>query len=93
MSDGSSSSGGIGVLGLLGLLFVALKLGGVIDWSWWYVTMPFWGGIALFLAMLTIVGFISLVTIMVASAVAWFQTRKMAKLNFEENKWLQSGKK
>lgn len=47
MSDNNSSSSGIGVLGLLGVLFVGLKLGGVIDWSWWYVTMPFWGGIAL----------------------------------------------
>ena len=47
MSQGSSSSGGIGIIGLLGVLFVGLKLGGVIDWSWWYVTMPFWGGLAI----------------------------------------------
>lgn len=25
----------------LGLLFVGLKLIGIIDWSWWYVTLPF----------------------------------------------------
>ena len=48
-SSSSSSSGGIGVLGLLGVVFVTLKLTNVIDWSWWYVTMPFWGGIALVL--------------------------------------------
>ena len=42
-----NSSGGIGVLGLLGVVFVTLKLTSVIDWSWWYVTLPFWGGIAL----------------------------------------------
>lgn len=48
MSD-SSSSGGIGVLGLLGVLFVGLKLTGYIDWSWWLVTLPFWGGLALVL--------------------------------------------
>lgn len=47
MSDSSSSSSGIGVLGLLGVVFVTLKLTDVINWSWWYVTMPFWGGIAL----------------------------------------------
>ena len=41
--------GGIGVLGLLGVVFVTLKLTGVIDWSWWLVTLPFWGGLALFL--------------------------------------------
>ena len=47
MSEKSSSSGGIGVFGLLGVAFVVLKLTGVIDWSWWWVTLPFWGGIAL----------------------------------------------
>lgn len=45
----SSSSSGIGVWGLLGVLFVALKLTGFIDWSWWWVTAPFWGGFALVL--------------------------------------------
>ena len=43
----SSSSSSIGVLGLLGVVFITLKLTGVIDWSWWWVTCPFWGGIAL----------------------------------------------
>jgi len=48
MSKGSSSSSsGIGVVGLLGVAFVVLKLTGVIDWSWWWVTLPFWGGFAL----------------------------------------------
>jgi len=42
-----SKSSGIGVLGLLGVAFVVLKLTGVINWSWWWVTVPFWGGLAL----------------------------------------------
>ena len=29
-------------LELLGVLFIGLKLGDVIDWSWWWVTSPFW---------------------------------------------------
>lgn len=49
MSTETSSSGSIGILGLLGILFVGLKLTGYIDWSWWYVTMPFWGVFALLL--------------------------------------------
>lgn len=49
MSEKTSNSGGIGVLGLLGVLFVALKLTGFIDWSWWWVTLPFWGVMALVL--------------------------------------------
>ena len=40
-------SSGIGVFGLLGVAFVVLKLTNYIDWSWWYVTLPFWGGIVL----------------------------------------------
>jgi hypothetical protein len=43
MSEKSSRSGGVGLLGLLGVVFVTLKLCGVIDWSWWWVTAPFWG--------------------------------------------------
>lgn len=41
-SNSSNSSGGVGVLGLLGVAFVVLKLTGYIDWSWWWVTAPFW---------------------------------------------------
>jgi len=54
MSKESSSSGGIGVFGLLGVAFVVLKLTGYIDWSWWYVTLPFWGGAAFVLGVLLI---------------------------------------
>jgi hypothetical protein len=43
-----SSSGG-GVVGLLGVVFVVLKLTHVIEWSWFWVTLPFWGGLAIFL--------------------------------------------
>lgn len=53
-NSSSSSSGGIGVLGLLGVVFVTLKLLDVIDWSWWWVTLPFWGGLALVAAIFLI---------------------------------------
>lgn len=48
-SSSSSSSGGIGFSGLLAILFIGLKLGHVIDWSWWWVLSPLWisAGIAL----------------------------------------------
>jgi hypothetical protein len=66
MSDKSStSSGGIGLLGLLGVAFVVLKLCHVINWSWWWVTAPFWGGVALVLVIavgaLAILGLTALV--------------------------------
>jgi len=47
MAESNSSSGGSMILGLLGIAFIVLKLCGVINWSWWWVTAPFWGGIAL----------------------------------------------
>jgi hypothetical protein len=41
-------SGGVSTLGVIGIVFVILKLCKLITWSWWWVTIPFWGGIALF---------------------------------------------
>lgn len=57
MADTSSASGGIGFFSLLGLLFIGLKLGGVIDWSWWWVLSPFWLPPVLFLGLFAI-GFV-----------------------------------
>lgn len=42
MNNSSTDLSGF-ILGLLGVLFVGLKLTGFIDWSWWWVTAPFWG--------------------------------------------------
>lgn len=36
------SCGGVGFLGLLTIVFITLKLCNVINWSWWWVTMPLW---------------------------------------------------
>lgn len=33
----------------LGIIFVVLKLVGVINWSWAWVTCPFWIGLAFWL--------------------------------------------
>lgn len=49
MSESESSSGGIGFTGLLALLFIGLKLGGVIAWSWWWVLSPLWIGVVIWL--------------------------------------------
>lgn len=43
------SSSGIGFFGLLGIVFIVLKLCGVITWSWWWVLSPIWGSVALFI--------------------------------------------
>lgn len=41
-TSSSASSGGIGFTGLLAILFIALKLTGVISWSWLWVLSPLW---------------------------------------------------
>lgn len=38
---------GMGFLDALFLVFLVLKLTKVIDWSWWWVTAPLWGQVAL----------------------------------------------
>lgn len=48
---------GVSFLGLLFIAFLVLKLCGVINWSWWWVTAPLWGGFALVVAIL-LIGFV-----------------------------------
>ena len=53
----------IGALDILAVLFIALKLIGVIDWSWEYITTLFWGGIVL---SLVVVGIAILITFIIS---------------------------
>lgn len=59
-NNSSSSSGGVGFFGLMFLIFMTLKLTGFIDWSWWWVTAPLWGGFALIFLFVVIVAFIKM---------------------------------
>lgn len=34
---------GLDFFELLSIVFIALKLTGFIDWSWWWVLAPLWG--------------------------------------------------
>lgn len=55
MSENEGNSTGIGssgmFVGMLSTLFIGLKLGDIIDWSWWWVLSPIWisGVIVVFL--------------------------------------------
>ena len=46
------------------LMFVYLKLSRTIDWSWWWVTAPFWIPLALWLT----------VTLCQAIYIGWFES-------------------
>lgn len=46
----AAGGGGIGLLGMVFVVFLVLKLaevGQVAHWSWWWVTAPLWGPLAL----------------------------------------------
>lgn len=50
-----SSSKGMGIIGVLQIIFIVLKLIGVINWSWWLVLIPLWIDIACFIIGIIIV--------------------------------------
>lgn len=62
MSTTSNTSGGIGFAAALTLLFIGLKLGGVISWSWWWVLSPLWISWAIALFVMLVMGVIVAVT-------------------------------
>lgn len=51
--DKNNSSGGIGFTGVLLIVFIILKLVGVINWSWLWVLSPLW--ISLILLIIVVV--------------------------------------
>jgi hypothetical protein len=57
-STTSKSSGGISFCSALFLLFLTLKLCGVISWSWWWVSAPLWVGVAFLGVSLLVLGFL-----------------------------------
>jgi len=57
----SSSSGGIGFTGALTILFIGLKLGHVINWSWWWVLSPIWISALFVFAIILIVAIVAVI--------------------------------
>jgi hypothetical protein len=59
MKKVNTQTGGVSFASLLTLLFIALKLCHVIDWSWWWVLAPLWLPVTAFMCLCLAV-FISL---------------------------------
>jgi predicted tellurium resistance membrane protein TerC len=57
----ATSSSSIGFTSLLTLLFIALKLTGYIQWSWWWVLSPIWISFSLIILIVIILLMISAV--------------------------------
>lgn len=58
-SGSNSSSGGIGFTGLLTIVFITLKLTGVINWSWLWVLSPIWISLTIVLLILLLIGIVA----------------------------------
>lgn len=61
MTKTTTKSSGVSFAGLLFLLFLGLKLTNQIDWSWWWVTAPLWGGIAIVLLFIIFITFLVII--------------------------------
>lgn len=42
MSDSKKKRSGLGICDVLTIIFIVLKLLGIINWSWWWVLSPIW---------------------------------------------------
>ena len=60
-SNTTTVSGGIGFSGLLTIVFIVLKLCGVINWSWIWVLAPMWVSVALCVTIILIVAIFSFI--------------------------------
>lgn len=60
-SKSSNRSGGLGIPGVLEIVFVVLKLVGVVSWSWWWVLSPLWISLGLWIAILLVIGLVALI--------------------------------
>lgn len=56
MGSGASYQVSFPIFSVLGVLFIALKLIGVIGWSWWWVLAPFWVPVGILFVLLVVIG-------------------------------------
>jgi hypothetical protein len=54
MANNNTSSGGVGFFGLMFLILMTLKLTNYIDWSWWWITAPLWGGFVIIIIIIAV---------------------------------------
>jgi hypothetical protein len=62
MADKTTTLFGGGFLNLLTLIFITLKLTGVIDWSWWLVISPFVANFVILILLLACIFILKLIS-------------------------------
>jgi len=62
MKNNNNTSSGIGIDVILTIVFVILKLCGIINWSWWWVLSPLWIGFAFLVVCIVVIAIIRHIT-------------------------------
>lgn len=78
MSNGKVIGTGLTFMQVLFLVFLVLKLtetSVVATWSWWWITAPLWGGVALFFAIWVLIMVIMLIAGLF-SAIGYINSKK-----------------
>jgi len=77
MSDNNNNaySSGLSLSSVLGIVFIVLKLTGLINWSWVWVLSPFWIPVGIVAAFLLIFGVVALAAVVLAG----LETKKRLK--------------
>ena len=57
-NTGSSGGYGLSFATVLTIVFIVLKLCGVIDWSWVWVLAPMWISFVLWILIIAVIGFV-----------------------------------
>lgn len=71
MSDNKTTTikSGMGFSGVLTIVFIVLKLIGIIEWSWLWVLSPLWISWAITLGVLIVIGIIALIGLIICACV------------------------
>lgn len=60
-----NNSNGFSLSLIIFVVFLTLKLSGVIDWSWWWVISPLWIPFALVLVVIGIISIFALISVLI----------------------------
>jgi hypothetical protein len=60
-----NNSGSLSLSLVIFVVFLTLKLSGVINWSWWWITSPLWLPFVVVLAIIFIISVFAIVSVLI----------------------------
>lgn len=78
-SNSSVSGSGLSLASVLGIVFIVLKLVGVINWSWLWVLAPFWIPLVLFASIFLIAAIVILFNVTIKGIKERSKMKKMMR--------------